>query len=309
MRTAMAAAVVAGVISSAGAQNIVIDSISGNGSMAFWGAKVGSTATVEWAASLTDAGRTNWHGLTNVVVSADIMTNDVPMFFRVRGTPATNLPPGLVAYYPFDGDAKDASGNGKHGTVAGNYQFVANGIRGGALSIVGTDTEGYAGGGHVILPSLSAVVSNAFSLCIWAKDDNCPRAGESYFAFGAEGTAQYCARLELWSDDTIRFALRSLTKDVGVPSSYWPPIFYTTWKHLVLVKSPTTLRAYVNGQMIGEIVSTETVSFASYSAIGRHWWGGGGSSSARMTALLDNARVYNRALTSSEVRRLYDLHY
>jgi N-acetylneuraminic acid mutarotase len=75
------------------AQDIVIDSISGNGTMSFSGAQVGTTATVQWAASLTDAGGTNWHGFTNVVVTAGIMTNDIPMtndvptFFRVRGTP------------------------------------------------------------------------------------------------------------------------------------------------------------------------------------------------------------------------------
>jgi hypothetical protein len=54
--------------------------------MSFRGAQVGTTATVEWAASLTDAGRTNWHILTNIVVTSDVMTNDIPMFFRVRGT-------------------------------------------------------------------------------------------------------------------------------------------------------------------------------------------------------------------------------
>lgn len=32
---------------------------------------------------------------------------------------AQNLDEGLIAFYPFDGDAKDYSGNGKHGTVSG----------------------------------------------------------------------------------------------------------------------------------------------------------------------------------------------
>lgn len=82
--------ILAGVIVSASADNIVIDSIRGNGSMSFWGAQASTTARVEWAASLTDAGRTNWHVLTEVIMTNAIMSVDVPMFFRIVGQPDTN---------------------------------------------------------------------------------------------------------------------------------------------------------------------------------------------------------------------------
>ncbi|MDD4019165.1 MAG: hypothetical protein PHV28_14620 [Kiritimatiellae bacterium] len=67
---------------------VMIDSIRGNGTMTFSGVATGTTAVIEWAASLTEAGRTNWHTLTTVPVTGTVMTNDVPMFFRVRGIPA-----------------------------------------------------------------------------------------------------------------------------------------------------------------------------------------------------------------------------
>jgi hypothetical protein len=79
--------VVLGVIVSAGGQGIVIDSFDRNGSITSGGAQVGSTATVEWAASLTEPGRTNWHTLSAILVPNDTMTPDVPVFFRVRGYP------------------------------------------------------------------------------------------------------------------------------------------------------------------------------------------------------------------------------
>ncbi len=103
----------------ANAQEIEIGSIRGNGTMSFWGAQVGTTVAVEWAASLIDAERTNWTGLTRVVVTTDAMTTDIPMFFRVRGVPDTNLLNGLVAYWPFDGNANDATTNGNNGVVHG----------------------------------------------------------------------------------------------------------------------------------------------------------------------------------------------
>jgi hypothetical protein len=66
----------------------VIGSIRGNGTMTFSGVATGTTAAIEWAASLTEAGRTNWRTLTTVPVTGTVTTNDVPMFFRVRGIPA-----------------------------------------------------------------------------------------------------------------------------------------------------------------------------------------------------------------------------
>ena len=94
-KTLMTGIALVGIITICGAQEVTVGSIDRNGSMSFFGAENGSTATVEWAASLTDAGRTNWHGLTNVIVSSDTMTTDIPMFFRVRGKPVTSCP-----YFP-----------------------------------------------------------------------------------------------------------------------------------------------------------------------------------------------------------------
>jgi len=67
--------------------SIVIESISRNGSISFSGAQTGTVAVIEWAANLTEQGRTNWHSLYSVSVTNAVMTNDIPMFFRVRGTP------------------------------------------------------------------------------------------------------------------------------------------------------------------------------------------------------------------------------
>ena len=41
------------------------------------------------------------------------------MFFSFYSTSASTLQQGLVAWYPFDGNASDISGNGNHGTVHG----------------------------------------------------------------------------------------------------------------------------------------------------------------------------------------------
>ena len=81
-------------------------------------------AIVEWepvaATSYTHTGLTN--GTTYYyVVTATNDYGESGESSEVNATPGTSQPPteGLVAYYPFNGNANDESGNGNHGTVKG----------------------------------------------------------------------------------------------------------------------------------------------------------------------------------------------
>ena len=49
---------------------------------------------------------------------------------------------GLIAYYPFNGSAADASGNGNNANVQGTYQYLTNG----ALHLIGDNSLLYNGG-------------------------------------------------------------------------------------------------------------------------------------------------------------------
>src|SRR6266403_460907 len=64
-----------------------------------------------------------------------------------------SLTNGLIAFYPFSGNAKDASGNGNDATPAGNFQFLAtNLLDGGGLRMNGDFSQFYSGGGSVVGP-------------------------------------------------------------------------------------------------------------------------------------------------------------
>ena len=110
------------------AQKIVINSIDQNGSISFLGAQVGTTATVDWAANLTEVGRTNWHTLKDLVVTASNMTTDIPMFFRVRGIPSLEIIEDFENYtvgLPIDGQGGWSWWGGDCGPVV-----VANDLTG-----------------------------------------------------------------------------------------------------------------------------------------------------------------------------------
>jgi hypothetical protein len=49
--------------------------------------------------------------------------------FALFGSAHAGLDDGLVAYYPFNGNANDESGNGNHGTVYGASMSVTNSNR------------------------------------------------------------------------------------------------------------------------------------------------------------------------------------
>ena len=74
----------------------------------------------------------------------------------------------LVAWYPLDGDASDASGNGHDGSVVGTDvtfgQAGANGSTG--------QSTGFAGSGHIDVPWSSALNTSDFTVTLWANAAN-----------------------------------------------------------------------------------------------------------------------------------------
>ena len=75
---------------------------------------------------------------------------------NVRLGPPTN---GLVAYYPFDNDFNDASGNNFNLAKSGDVNFVA-GKSGQAITLLGD-------GSHASIPLPDAMKTNELSYSVW----------------------------------------------------------------------------------------------------------------------------------------------
>lgn len=214
----------------------------------------------------------------------------------VSGYSQSFLTNGLIAYYPFSGNANDASGNGHNANVQGTYQYLSNGT----LHLIGDGALFYSGGGYVALPNYGNL-NSGFTISIWVANET------------DHGNGIY-AEYYVWLDNNAGSDVYISQHDFGVgdPSAFvdYPLTIanYTPWKQLVLVYSLTNSAAYLNGITIG---STNNVTVSPFpmvnSAIGRHWWAGGANSSARMTMDVKNFRIYNRALSTNEVAQLYAL--
>src|SRR6266481_7525752 len=93
----------------------------------------------------------------------------------VCGYSQSFLTNGLVAYYPFNGNANDASGNGSNGTLEGiDYKFLPDrfGNPQSTLFLNTTSTPSVTlNGAYVSAPKSSALdFSKDFTMSVWANN-------------------------------------------------------------------------------------------------------------------------------------------
>jgi len=269
--------------------------------MTIVGLQAGTTCTVQWASSLTEPGRTNWHSLESVDVTNFFTTTEWPVFFRAVGTANTNLANGLVAYYPFNGNAEDAGGNGNTGTVYG-AQLAANrfGQANGAYAFDGDD---YIDTG-VQLNVLAAPIS--VSLWAYISNSNTNRT----YLFGHQGPAlPTYDEYHMSVDGTGATASVYFTAFGGDGSRATAAgVTKGAWTHIVSVarQSPFMHRLYVNG--VAHNGTSEGVS----STLTDFYIGGAKlqvGPPSYFNGLVDDVRIYNRVLTSNDVWKLRNLPY
>jgi rhodanese-related sulfurtransferase len=68
-------------------QEVVIQSLAGNGVLTWSNSVAGGAARVEWAPSLGAAWKPSWDPLTDIPISNNVMAMPVPMFYRVVSYP------------------------------------------------------------------------------------------------------------------------------------------------------------------------------------------------------------------------------
>ncbi len=217
---------------------------------------------------------------------------------------------GLVAYYPFDGDASDASGNANHGSASNGVSYVT-GARGQAASFDGVDD-------YVRIPnstSINFTGAMSFTVSAWIK-------ANSQQVDLARGDNDI---IEKWSEIdrypyTIRYLNQNSTEgyvghvrvarygESGNPIIYSSCTFTDRLHHVAFVKSDAILRLYVDGVLDGETADTAGVNTGNAGPlfVGQR---GRGSGINRFCGIVDELRVYDRALSGAEIAALADVSY
>jgi hypothetical protein len=225
------------------------------------------------------AGDSNWNPAMSV-----------PQILRVD--PAINR--GLVAYYPFNGNANDESGNGNHGVISG--------------AVLSSDRNNTSSSAYLFSGSQYIRIPNSSSLSLGYSDFTV----STWIKTTSSGSAI------IYSDDSDDFRPGFELSHIGSGAVYEfspttngntlglgkVPMNDGKWHQLILTcDRDGRSKIYVDGMLDVDQASDLTLASISNSVdsrIGMNPTGGGG-----FVGLIDEVRIYNRALSAAEVGQLY----
>jgi hypothetical protein len=210
---------------------------------------------------------------------------------------------GLVAYYSFNNcDARDDSGNGSHGQLFGSINCWC-GIEDDGLLLDGVnDYIEFHGAVNRYF------TTSDFTISFYFKTEQHSPFRQSMLSKREECEENFM--LDLLLDMGIRQVDAHVFES---PYKFYPGISPALdepgWQHFVLVREGFRAMTYVNGHLrkqgfrcSGVDISNEAVlSFSNSPCIGTQ-------GTRRFKGVIDEFRVYDRALSPEEVLRLYQLH-
>jgi hypothetical protein len=207
---------------------------------------------------------------------------------------------GLVGYWSFSegsgSTAGDASGNSNNGTLTNGPTWVTGKVGSGALSFDGVDDSVSLGAPSVLTPSAALTIS------AWVKSTNPTGAANEVIVDKQNASLnRYLLRIT-GTTGKMRFAVGA-SSEIQVNAN--TTLAANTWYHVAGVWNGADITVYVNG-----------VSDATPVAVtGTITDGGEGIVIGRPTVTnanyfngsIDEVRIYNRALTQAEIKRLYNM--
>ena len=227
-----------------------------------------------------------------------------------HGNALGGLNDGLVAYYPFNGNANDASGNGNDGTPV-NVSYVTD--RFGQIGYAGY----FDGSGYVSVPysPVTDNLSSNLTLSAWIKIDQ----GAQYSIYGylhilskgaiyANRYADYAMGLSNPGDNLPAGSLQFENSPSWDAQNYLGSGFKISegiWHHVSITFTSPSVRFYCDGVLVATVNSPAPLIRTSTEPlyIGCRYLNplvGG------FTGAIDEVRIYNRALSAAEILQLYD---
>jgi hypothetical protein len=226
--------------------------------------------------------------------------NDV-MLTTLSAIPST----GLLGWWPFNGNAKDASGNGFDGTVFN--ATLAN-------DRFGKPNSAYSYGGvsnYISLPPAPTTPNSQFTFSVWVKPTTIPQSGTgtNIFVTGySNSSLDYGITFDnnYSSSGVTGFILGGYISPSGGEATTTGVVpAANSWYHIVTVRTNTTASVYLNGTLIstnaitGNPVFYQCTTCVSYLGIRTNMI-------QPFLGVIDDLAIYNRPLTADEVTKIYN---
>lgn len=210
-----------------------------------------------------------------------------------------SLDSGLVAYYPFNGNANDESGNGYNGSVSGAtlttdrfnqadnaYKFAFDGFSSDKIQVSGSSDLNFSTGG--------------FSLSAWVKFSGTAGSGNNYPIVSKHICGEqsgyilmlYNGKLTFWLAGSGGYNVLSTSEDYSDSS----------WHHVVAVYDDINQYIYVDGVLKNSAPFVYTVYNSALWALGGYNGCNGG-----FNGKVDEVKIYDRPLSAAEILGDYNL--
>ncbi|OGV59602.1 MAG: hypothetical protein A2X45_05185 [Lentisphaerae bacterium GWF2_50_93] len=244
------------------------------------------SSTVRFANNFSSSTKVKIPDVTNPLDETEKWNADSTVIAWFEEDDITN---GLVAYYPFNGDASDDSGNGNNGTVNGATLVPDR---------FGNANRAYAFDGvndYIDCGNDASLDLTTFSISCWVNSDHAPATGLSSYIIGKD--SNYAS---FWDPKPgITFS------SGGTPYSSISTSTFTAdkWFHIAATYNQNTLTVYVNGSS-SFTISADKVPQTSTNPL---CIGASSMLSDFFTGSIDDVRIYSRTLAPSEVTKLYKL--
>jgi len=236
---------------------------------------------------------------------------------KAEQAPAIDLKKGLVAHYPFDKDASDASGNG-HDAINKGAVPAAEGKIGGAFAFDGVKA-------HVVIPAKATQGLTWFTIALWCKTTQSVAgsrysfwANPSLLSVATAGWGSHDFGLMIEKGNAAYFhGLRDDTSDMSFFST--TPVADGQWHHVAIVDEGPRIFLYVDGQIVsGEGTWHRGEGQVSLGVV-RQTASGAGLCGSEVflgaadeppnprfffRGLLDDVKIWSRALTAEEIAAL-----
>ena len=251
-----------------------------------------------------------WTPVTNVVVTNRLGQIRVDLgpepsgFFRIAAL--STLGDGLLAYYPLDGDGRDASGHGHHAVMKG-ATVTTNRFGCMASALLFTNNPALltpAAGCLTIADTPELRPTNALTIAVWFKAST---ANGRNLVSKELGTGLHDS-LVMWyeSGSAFMFQLEDTAGNAHHISTAIPTA--GLWHHAAATWDGAVLRLYLDGSVVGSTPFTGAIRYDTNPIyIGADDNDGDDVPDEGWAGSVDEVRIYNRGLSSSEVSQIYHL--
>ena len=207
---------------------------------------------------------------------------------------------GLIAYYPFDGDAKDKSGNHNDGVMIGTRPTADRKGRLGSAMLFGE-------GKYITVPSSKSLNSptEQITIAAWVRVS-------AWFNNNWGDSATILAKGSNLRDTAYRLEFFSNLKVVNTGgitaqnvSSVVCSHLHGEWHHVAMVSDGKIAKVYIDGVIVG--AGTVAGRPDRYGPVGELFIGHNTLDNDEcLIGAMDELRIYNRALSDDEIKAVYE---